>query len=438
VAAVAELEVVPSQVLVPACWGSGAQFNQHVYAAITGAPPERFLELEEKVLRLRPQLVRLFYNDRQATAARDQLESFVLAAELAQRAGATINVTWQSGGIGTPERSMRRFASVLAYLATSGRVDNLRWATVQNEPNSTRITLEQYEAVYRALDRHLTAAGVRGQIRLMGGDLVETDQAAWFRYMATRMADLLDAYSVHVYWDYRDTARFRRRLADVRRIVAGLPAGGRKPVVVAEYGVRGRRPAGVPAPGLHADGTPLERTAIAAFQQTWFRLAAAQLGYRGTAKWDCYAGKYDRGTQAFSAIGPWPEGWPLFPSYHALLLLTATTDPGWRVLAVRRLRPSARTKHLAAFAGPAGELTLLGLDGGGAQLNGVSSKAVRYAIGGLPPGTPLALVIWNRAGDGRNEVAAETAVDEAGVASVAVPLHAAFALTTRAGAPAVV
>jgi hypothetical protein len=429
-----ELEVMPSKVLVASSAGAGAQFNQHVYAAITGAPLERFADLEEKVALLAPQLVRVFYNDRQESGARDQLESFVLSVELAQRIGATVNVTWQSGGAGTPERSMRRFADVLAYLVSARGLASVRWATVQNEPNTTKITLEQYGALYRALDRHLTAAGIRDQVRLMGGDLVQENQRAWLTYLASRLAGLLDAYSIHVYWDYRDTARFRSRLAEVRRLVDGLPPAGRKPLYVTEYGVRGRRPAGVAAPGLYEDGTPLARTRIAAFQQAWFQVAAAQLGYVGTVRWDCYAGKYDRGTQAFSAIGPWQEGWPTFPGYEALRLVTAAARPGWRVLAVERRRPSARPKHLTAWAGPAGELTVLGLHARGAQLDGASPTLASYALGGLPPSSPFTLVVWNRAGDGRNELAGEVVSDAAGAARVAVPLHAVFALTTAPGA----
>ena len=147
--------------------------------------------------------------------------------------------------------------------------------------------------MYRALDRHLTAAGAREQIRFMGGDLVQTNQRAWFQYMATRLADLLDAYSVHIYWDYWDTAKFTRRLTEVQRIVAGLPASGRKPVFVSEYGVRGRA-ANVPAPGTYADGRPLGQTRIAAFQHAWFLIAATQLGYVGTrsgiATWEVRPG----------------------------------------------------------------------------------------------------------------------------------------------------
>jgi hypothetical protein len=248
--------------------------------------------------------------------------------------------------------------------------------------------------------------------------------------MATHLADLLDAYSIHIYWDYWDTAKITRRLSDVQRIVAGLPASGRKPVFVSEYGVRGRRATGVPAPGTYADGRPLAQTRIAAFQHAWFLIAATQLGYAGTAKWDCYFGKYDRGTQAYYVIGPAKENWPLYPTYHLLRLVTATTEPGWTVVAVDRGAP-ARTKQLTAFAGPEGELTILGLDTAGAALDGVSPKQIGYVVGGLPAGAKFTLVVWNRDGAGANEAVGTITVDGAGVARVTMPLHAVFALTTK-------
>jgi hypothetical protein len=427
----AAFDVLPSRVLVASVTGSGAQFNQHVYAVISGVPLGRFAELERNVIQLEPQFVRIFYNDRQETASRDQLESFILAAELAQRAGATINVTWQSGGVARPDQSMGRFAEVLAYLAGSRGLANLRWATVQNEPNSTKITPEQNGAMYRSLDRHLAAAGVREQIRFMGGDLVQTNQRVWFEYMASRLADLLDAYSVHIYWNYWDTAKFERRLADVRSIVDGLPESGRKPLFVSEFGVRGKRGTKAPAPGTFADGTPIARTRIAAFQHAWFQIVASQLGYAGTAKWDCYFGKYDRGTQEYYVIGPWRDGWPLYPTYHVLRLVTETTEPGWKVVAVRRRGLAARTKHLTAFAGAEQELTILGLDAAGGMLNSPSPIEVTYTIGGLPSRASFTFVVWNRTGDGQNEVVGTIAADGAGVATVAVPRHAVFALTTK-------
>jgi len=39
------------------------QFNQHVFAPITGVREERFADLEQKLGVLSPQLVRIFYSD---------------------------------------------------------------------------------------------------------------------------------------------------------------------------------------------------------------------------------------------------------------------------------------------------------------------------------------------------------------------------------------
>jgi hypothetical protein len=111
--------------------------------------------------------------------------------------------------------------------------------------------------------------------------------------------------------------------------------------------------------------------------------------------------------------------------------VTGTTEPGWRVVAVERRRPTARTKQLTAFAGPDQELTVLGLDAAGGALNGVSPIEVTYAIGGLPAGATFNVVVWNRTGDGRNEVVGTVAANNAGIATLAVPLHAVFALTTK-------
>jgi hypothetical protein len=66
------------------------------------------------------------------------------------------------------------------------------------------MTPAQYEAAYRALDPYI--ANIRGQVRFMGGDLVRgpdvgpPNQQQWFTYLATHMADILDAYSIHVFW----------------------------------------------------------------------------------------------------------------------------------------------------------------------------------------------------------------------------------------------
>jgi len=447
-----------SKVLAPGFAGWGVQFNQHVYAAYTGFAEEHLHELDEKVLALHPQLVRIFYNERQqgdpadpaqTAAQKDKWDSFVRTLRLAQRAGAAINVTWQSGPKSTPaerERSMARFAGVLDRLVTSGGAENLRWVTIQNEPNCPPprgkpkdTTPERLADMYHRLDGRLSASGLREQIRFMGGDLLEGSRdrnsplhhSRWFEHMSEHLADLIDAYSVHIYWHYFDTARFEHRLRDVRRIVDGLR--NPRPLYVTEFGTRGRRPKGVIEPGEYRTGStsaPIGQTNIAAFQHAWFQIRAAQLGYAGTVKWDCFAGKYDRTPQAFFTIGPpGPEGWPVFPTYYALKLFMLSVKPGWQIRGLTRR--GGTTKQLAAFSSSAGGLAILGLDSRGSTANGRSTVRVPYEIGGLPPGLPLRLVIWNKGGRGRLAGEATITTDARGTAHVAAPLHSVFALTTE-------
>ena len=445
---VTEHELVRSNVLVDALGGYGAQFNQHVYAPVTNAPVASLPNMEAKVKALQPQLVRIFYNDdfeeRQPNRVRNTA-SFVDTVQLAHEAGATINITYQAVNVAKtkPVEAMTTFAAMLERLVKVEGYTNVRWVTVANEPNSTLLTMPEYEALNRALDAQLAARGLRGQIRMMGGDLVSTSQRAWFAYIAANMSDLFDAYSVHVYWDYWNTSFFKEtRLKDIRKIVMEeLPPAARRPTYVMEFGVRGLDTfPGKPkvGSGYWEDGTDLARTNIAAFQQLWFDVAAAQLGFTGTVKWDAYWGRYD-GTynSLYSLIGPASEGWPLFPAYHATNLLLQTTARGWRVVQVGPWQDDdwkvgvadQLEQELTAYTDDTGRLTMIGLDSRGRSLNAVSPEAPDYSIGGLPPNTALELVLWNAGGDGTNTVAATVTTNDAGVARFEVPLHAAFALT---------
>jgi hypothetical protein len=76
-------------------------------------------------------------------------------------------------------------------------------------------------------------------------------------------------------------------------------------------------------------------------------------------------------------------------------------------------------------------LTIFGLHTAGGRLNDASPRRVSYKIGGLPRRGRFTLVLWNRRGNGRNEVVSAVAADNAGVATISAPLHAVFALTTK-------
>lgn len=429
--AVADFRIDTTSILLPWLMGYGAQFNHSLfYPRLNPLVPSDPANLRAKVGALAPRLVRVFF-PREALTDWQRLASFQQVVRLAQAAGSTIEVTW-SGGYSTIESNMQRFAALLAATVRAYDVTGLRWVSLLNEPNGAwdpPVPKETYERMYRAVDQSLRAEGVRDQIRLMGGELVQQNQRAWLDYMVDHMSDVLDAYSVHVYWDYWDTAKLEARLADLRAIDLRT---GAKPVYVTEFGVRGVRSVfgiSVPQPGIWGDGiTPMAATNVNAFQLAWFNILAARLGYPGTVTWDAFNAKYDSGTQDFSCIGAAPE-FELRPCFHLLRLFTATTEPGWRGVGVPGM---SGAKLVTAYAGPFGQFTVIGLDRRGGQLNDDTGAPVPYGIAGLPPSTTFRLVTWNRDGSGQLLTEGGVRTDAAGVAWLTVPQHAVWALTTHA------
>ena len=465
-----------ADVLVPSLAGYGAQFNNHVYAPITpwpaGTPYDDF---EAKAKALQPHIVRVFYNDNW-DGNRDgrfpnwpeNYASFVKVVRLAQEAGAIIDISFQNLGNArfTPGPDMAKFADVLVDLVRNHGLTNVRWAEVGNEPNSgglANVSLAEYEVLVRTLDEQLRARGLSDHIQLMGPGLIENagvptrTHYVWMQWIAANMGDVLDAWGQHVYWFYNDTGRLEYRLRDIWHLLNEvIPPEQRKPTYMMEYGVRGIAAcAGKPAAAntyYAADPAcpAIWRTNIGGFQQFWFAVASAQLGYVGAAKWDAYWGVYDftlNPPQVYFTIAPPTEGSFLTPSYHSLALLFHTTVPGWKVIRVDPWDASDWTvetygieghsskdtpeKELAAYAGPNGELTILGLDTKGRALNVASTEPPsRYSVGGLPKNTTFTLAVWNATGTGENSIAGTVTTDAAGVARFEVPLHAAFSLTT--------
>ena len=482
----------PRHVLFPSLIGYGAQIGNHLYAPISPWPAGAdYADVEQKVKLLEPQLVRIFYNDNWdgnwttgfwTPTWQENYASFVKSVQLAQEAGATIDISFQNlGNAKAPSAtsaSMARFADVLEELVRDYGLTNVQWAEVGNEPNTpcsrpvaqggcpdpSQITIEQYAALTRALHTELVARGLHDQIHLMGGGLIESaglrHHYQWLPWIAANMGDVVDAYAEHIYWWYDRPGRLEYRLRDTANLMNDvLPVEQRKPQYMMEFGVRGYSTC-VGKPDLpsanqsyYRDGScsDIWRTNIAAFQQLWFNIASAQLGVAGTSKWDAYWSMYDRSSpnnQFYWMVGPPTEGSPLTPTYNAMSLLFHTTVPGWQILRVGPWEANdwtapnfggtggessddQREQELVGYAGPSGELTIMGIDTNGRDLNTVSTDSPSgYSIGGLPASTTFTLAIWNATGDGTNSIARTMTTDEAGVVRFEVPLHAAFALTT--------
>jgi hypothetical protein len=471
----------PAHVLFPSLLGYGAQYNNHLYAPITASrmPPEEYPDVESKVKALQPQLVRIFYNDNWEENQdgmhpewRDNYASFVKVVELAQESGATIDIGYQNLGNLVSRKPpflitdmMSRFADAIADLVKNHGLTNVRWAEVANEPNAGIVSLDQYKALCQALKDDLVARGLGDQVHIMGGGLLENagnpsrDHYSWMSWIAANMGDLVDGYAEHVYWQYNDSGRLEYRLRDINHVMTqALPPEQQKPVYMMEYGIRGDAKCGTKPTfkdlyyGADPNCTEIWRTNIAGFQQLWFDIDAAQLGVAGTSKWDAYWAVYDRNSlnqQVYWMTGPASENFGLTPTYHAMSLLFHATVPGWRIIQVdpwqdddwklpdSEYRKEGHSAHdqpeqeLVAYAGPNGELTVVGLDTHGKDLNTASTDPpASYSIGGLPPNASFNLALWNATGDGTDSVAGTVTTNDAGVARFEVPLQAAFALTT--------
>ena len=346
---VTEHELARSRSSSTSLGGYGAQFNQHVFAPITAAPPASLPDLEAKVKALEPQLVRIFYHDERRdahspTAWRRSSRRSSSRKTPARRS--TSPTSQPTGRSSNPVSSWAQFAAVLDDLVRNARASRTSAGSrSQNEPNSTALTLEQYQALYRALHARLVARGLRDQIGLMGGDLSRRrQQRVWFQYMATAHERhprcLLGAHLLELLGH----PAMEFRLKDVRQIVTEeLPAEARKPMFITEFGVRGIRnfpgkPGSSPATGRTARRSA--RTNIAAFQQLWFDVLSAQLGFDGTVKWDAYWGKYDAELhRPHCLIGPRRGG------------LAARSRPTTRSACSCR-RPSAAGRCSASTRGP--------------------------------------------------------------------------------------
>jgi hypothetical protein len=433
---VTAFKLVPATDDVPEFAGFGAQYNQNVFAPVSreaGATEEYLRGLQQRLGVLRPQFVRVFFNG-DAFDDPELMASFQRTLKLAQRTAATLNVTFQGIGPRAHSGRMPDFAALLDDLVSNQGISKLRWVTVRNEPNRPAMPKDLYRDLYRELDRELTRRGVRAQLRLMGGDLLINKQQEWFDFLATKeMADLLDAWSIHVYWDFWNPRKLVNRLTDVRTIWDALPRNRRKPLYVTEYGVRGKPgPQKKANPGfLEDERTPLRRTNINAFQHAWFSLLAADLGYRGTVKWDAYFGRYGTGepakTMAFASIGHPADPHPS-PIFELMRLLALTIGPGARV--ARFTSDAPEGKLVVGFSGPAERLSVVGLDTNGAVLNATSPRLSTYVLEGLPESTSFLLRSWNHGGKGRTVTRGRLRSDSSGSLPVRAPIHSVFAITS--------
>ena len=468
--AVTEFAVNFRQIVVADFEGYGAQLNGYVYTAqndptrgFTGnEPPEEVGNLESKVEAVHPGLCRIFLSPAAYLPGNQNLmDSNYKTIELAQRAGADINITWwflthPSNKLTTEEAEtyintdMQDFAATVDDLVKNHGITAIKELTIQNEPDSVayiKSNMALYEYAYRRLDFYLKKDGIRYQIKLVGGDLVLNGQAPFFLYMAQHMDDVLDGWSEHIYWNYYDAGYMITRLNGILADMNTLKSEGynTKPLSITEYGVRGYKTQNgvalkdddpyrnnalvATAAGYYVnpDGTltPVNETNIAAYEQAWFNMASVTDGFIGMSKCDFFRAQYDFSYQDHSLIGyrfdpaPGQDRWPLRPAYYMEWLMANTTGQHWQVLGQSG---TSGAKLITPLRGPKGELTLFVMS--------TDTAASSVTIGNLPRGTEFKVLDWNADGTGKITVGGRVNAGGDGAVTVETPAEGMVALTT--------
>jgi len=176
-ASAAEFVVHGDQPLMESFVGFGTHANGWAYCSpnwgsITTA--ENVGDLERKFIDLAPQHVRIFVEVQKRSPQQSDPnvnESVARTVALAKRAGATVNLTLWHG----PYKSLGDSAQVMVdmlvdYIRLRG-LDNIKYVTLQNEPNEYNVNMRRYNGLYQRFDARLRAAGLRDQIKIIGGDL---------------------------------------------------------------------------------------------------------------------------------------------------------------------------------------------------------------------------------------------------------------------------
>jgi hypothetical protein len=240
---------------------------------------------------------------------------------------------------------------------------------------------------------------------------------------------VLDAYSIHVYWDPGDELsgfprKLEKRLENLPKTLREL--GIDRPLYVTEYGVK-KQGAPRPEPGGRGSGQTIEFSAEVAFQHAWFNALAPQYGCVGFAKWvlcrtdvPAHFGEWGM-IDAPNAPSP-RRPFGRSPTYRVTRLFNHLVEPGWKAAGLGR--DASRTVLASRFSN--------GSQDSVAILNR-GTDARQVVVEGVKPRTPYFVAVWNRDGTGgpAEPLAAPITSTAAREATVDVPKNGVVAISTR-------
>ncbi len=389
--------------------GFGSEFNPFIYAPSN----KEFTKvagtqvLEDLVEKLRPQIVRLFiYLDWWRNHDTEHLNSLERTLELTKRVGADVHLT-VAGGWNSPlyEEAAWQITAIetavaLESLIVQKEFTNIKYINIGNEPNRTQQRPETHVSLHLALDKALRDFGLREKVNIMAGDITAEGRETWLPYITEKFGHVLDSYSIHLYWQYTDKQDYIKKLSGLRNILAKAPASAQKPMLIMEYGNRGRMEPGMsagPETGFDLEGVHITESPIAALDLAGFMIRALKHGIAGMSKWEMWDGHYTstdpNGLIHYGLIGIIDGQWQPKPAYYIYSLFTRTTRKGWEV---RDVTTSRNSDLIAVAMHGDDEWTVFILNEG--------SKREKVTVQGLPKTLDMreysfSLISPNRAGE---------------------------------------
>ena len=428
--------------------GVGAQFDTDLFTPL--GQPELATEAQLNTLRNRIRALKLGHSRIFVRAlaiepgpkGRAEREALMKTVRLAAETGVdNVNLTWWQGPYPAAERKRKMVGFAEIVSEARAQAPCVTHVTIQNEPNNQDLghtgipkeAMKVYRQLYMLYDEAARGMpdpvgqfpSLRKAVHVVAGDLIKlvrpnpkkADQDAWLEFIHTRMSDLVDGYSVHIYWKQGDYKGMNRRLDGLDAIRDRLDIS--KPLYITEYGVKGTK--GL-KPGT-VNGTNVEETVVAAFEHAWFNALVLQKGYVGLAKWALY--RTDGPKRPFGGwgmiAGP-AKGCKPLPTYAATRLFTHSVPASWKPAGLIE----GRDLLTSLFVSSAGD------DHTVIALNRLDHQRQRVKFDNLRSNTQYICAVWNVANDGRLHAPTTVASDGDGLATVDIPPHGMIALSTRA------
>jgi hypothetical protein len=475
--------------------GFGAQFNTNIFRP-EGQPkpltPAQRNALRATIVNLKPGHSRIFIGRELTdtpTPPQKELKALLNTIELAEKAGANVNLTFWGQGtfagvtkltglqwpnprrrawphhleskgklkwpdallqLPGPRKKMERFAGLVKAIRDAD-FTCVKYLTIQNEPNgsgtdiamqkSPVLSMRFYERLYRLLDKALRGVELRDTVDLVAGDLVHrgnSHQDDWLDYISSSMdvprgpdfPCVVDGYSIHVYWNPTGGVNGFPQKLEAR--LKALPAtlknlGIEKPLYVTEYGVKVDGPK--PEPGGPGSGQKIEFDPEVALQHAWFNALAPQYGCAGLVKWVLYR------TDERAHFGEW--GMIDAPNPPAGTHRTSFgRSPAYRVTRLFNHLVGRGWKATGLGFDPSHSVVASRFAGEGQQsivIVNRSDRDLQVVVRGLKPGASYFAADWNRNGSAANQKLPPVNANsqKPAAATVTVPKHGVVSLSTR-------